>query len=76
MSYGIFNLASGNLIDSVTTEGEALALLSGLLDEKNVDLEQIGLVVADDNGRTLLSLHGHSLADAVYSGGITPSVYA
>jgi hypothetical protein len=76
VTYGVFNLESGNLIDSVDTEPEALELLSALLEEPEADPETIGLVVADDRGRTVASLHGHSLTDAVYSGGIQSSVYA
>jgi hypothetical protein len=76
MTYGVFNLASGNLIDSVATEPEALALLSSLLDQKDSDPETIGLLVADDSGKTVASLHGHTLTDAVYHGGIAAGVYA
>lgn len=76
MTYGVFNLASGNLIDSVNTEPEALELLSSLLDERDADPEMIGLVVADDRGHTVASLHGHKLTDAIYSGGIPAGVYA
>jgi hypothetical protein len=76
VTYGVFNLASGNLIDSVDTEPEAIELLSSLLGERDADPEELGLVVADDQGRTVASLHGHSLTDAVYDGGIPSGVYA
>ena len=76
MTYGVFNLSSGNLIDSVETEPEALELLSLLLEAKDTDPEMIGLLVADEHGRTVASLHGHSLTDAVYHGGISSAVYA
>jgi hypothetical protein len=76
MTYGVFNLSSGNLIDSVDTEPEALELLSSLLEEKDTDPEMIGLLVADDRGRTIANLHGHTLTDAVYHGGIHAGVYA
>lgn len=75
MTYGLFNLASGNLIDSVETEPEALALVSAILDESG-DVEEFGLVVADDAGHTLASLQGSDLASAVYSGGIPSGVRA
>ena len=76
MTYGVFNLASGNLIDSVESERDALELLSSLLDERGANAEEIGLVVANDAGHTLASLHGQSLADAVYAGGIRAAVSA
>ena len=76
MTYGVFNLASGNLIDSLDNEPAALELLSALLGEKDADPEEIGLVVADDSGQTLASLHGHSLTDALYHGGIESAIYA
>ena len=75
MTYGIFNLSSGNLIDSVESEPEALELVAALLDD-DADPETIGLVVEDDHGHTLASLHGHTLTDALYSGGIPTGVYA
>ena len=73
--YGIFNLASGNLIDTVDTEPKALELLSSLLEEKDADPEMIGLSISDDAGHTVLTLHGHTLTDAVYHGGIS-AIYA
>ena len=76
MTYGLFNLATGNLIDSVDSEPDALELLTALLEEKDSDVEALGLVVADDAGHTLAVLQGHALTDAVYNGGIEAAVYA
>lgn len=76
MTYGVFNLASGNLIDSLDSEPEVLALLVSIFEDREVDPETLGLVVADDVGRTLVSLHGRALADAVHSGGIPQGIYA
>jgi len=76
MTYGIFNLASGNLVDAVGSEPEALDLLTVLLEDRDANPEEIGLIVAGDDGRTILSLQGHSLTDAVYHGGISAAVYA
>lgn len=71
MDYGIFNLESGNLIDSLESEREALELVARLLDEQRTDPEKIGLIVADAQGHTVLSLHGRALADRIHaSGGI------
>jgi hypothetical protein len=69
MTYGIFDLASGNLVDSFNSEPAALELVSALLDEDGVDPEEVGLIVADDRGATVATLHGRALADAVYQGG-------
>ena len=68
MDYGVFNLESGNLIDSVESETQAFKLVVSLLEE-GTDPEAIGLIVADAYGRTVRSLHGKALADAVYAGG-------
>lgn len=76
MTYGVFNLESGNLIDSAETEPEALELLSALLEDGETEAAGLGLVVADDQGHTLASLHGRTLADAVYSGGIPTGIHA
>jgi hypothetical protein len=70
MTYGIFNLASGNLIESVDSEPEALAFVSSLLNEKDVNVNQIGLSIVDKHGHTVTTLHGRKLEDAVHSGGI------
>ena len=64
MTYGVFNLATGNLIDSVDSGTEALELVSSLLEDHDADPEMIGLSVVDDAGRTVVTLHGRSLTDA------------
>ena len=73
MNYGV--LSSGDVIDSVSTESEALALVSSLLDAPDTDADLIGLLVVDDDGDTRACLHGRSLADAVDSGEIPRYVY-
>lgn len=76
MTYGIFNLTSGNLIDSLESEPAALALVSSLLQEKDVDGDEIGLSVVDGDGHTIATLHGRELQDAVRTGGIHPVHHA
>jgi hypothetical protein len=76
MTYGIFNLASGNLIDSVDTEPAALEMLSSLLEERDADPEMIGLIVEDDLGHRVAALHGGTLQDAVFGGHLPNAAYA
>ena len=74
MDYGVFNLDSGNLIDSFESEKAALELVGALLDDEGTDPETIGLIVANAQGRTVRSLHGRALSDAVYAGGTGAAV--
>lgn len=76
MTFGVFNLESGNLIDSVDTEREAVELVTGLLDEGPDIQERLGLLVVDDDGHTVGNLHGEALAIAVRAGGIPIAEYA
>lgn len=73
MRYGLFNLTSGNLIDSVSTAQAALTMLAEMLEETEVDADALGLIVADEDGRTVTSLHGRPLAEWVDRGSETPA---
>lgn len=65
MAYGVFNLDSGNLIDSYRSEKRALELVAELLDDDN-DPGSIGLVTFE-RGKPVRTRSGNELRDAAES---------
>ena len=52
------------------------ARVSVMLDETHVHADTLGLVIADEDGRTITSLHGDPLAEWVHGcGGISSKTY-
>ena len=64
MTYGIFNLNSGNLIESYRSERRALELVAEMLQDDENEADTIGLVVSRKR-RTIRVLAGEELRAAV-----------
>jgi hypothetical protein len=76
VTYGVFNLMNGNLVDSVESEQEALSILTVMIDVERMDPEWVGLVVEDGSGNAVASFHGEVLERMIHSGGGIAAVYA
>lgn len=63
MTYSIFNLDSGNLIDSYRSESRALALIAEILDDDENDPEALGLIVFA-RGKEVRQISGDALREA------------
>jgi hypothetical protein len=63
MTYGVFNLDSGNLIDSHRTKKRALMLVAEMLEDYDNDADEIGLVVMN-KGKTVETITGDALRSA------------
>ena len=70
MTYSIFNLDSGNLIDSYRSQKRALELAAEMLEDEENDAESIGLVVTN-KGKTVRVMAGEDLRAAVHGSAIT-----
>jgi hypothetical protein len=64
MTYGIFNLDSGNALAWYDSQPEALAAVGKLLGGEPDSAESVGLMEFDDNGHPTQSLLGQELAAA------------
>jgi hypothetical protein len=62
MTYGLFNLDSGNLIDSLSSEQSVRAAIAEILETEPEAEEHLGLVVTDDDGQTVATYTGHAIA--------------
>jgi len=63
MTYGVFNLDSGNLIESFRTERRALEFVADMPDDDHVEPDEFGLV-AFDRGAPAQTLSGDELREA------------
>lgn len=72
MTYAIFNLASGNLIESYRSEKRALELVADMLEDEDNDPDSIG-VVTYQKGKAVRTLSGEDLraAAVAYGHGVT-----
>jgi hypothetical protein len=70
MTYGLFNLDSGNLIDSLASEQQARAAVAEILEHEPDAEEHLGLIVTDENGETIATFTGHDVAEFGSSGAV------
>ncbi len=63
MTYSIFDLGSGDLVDSFENEHDAAVLMRSMLDREPRVQESLAVVIADDSGSIVHTVEGEGLVD-------------
>jgi hypothetical protein len=71
MTFTIWNLETGNLVDWFHSEEDAYAAVRRVVGSGRVDADAVGLRIEDEQGHSVGALQGPTLLDAARSANIS-----